>query len=326
MPADRAAALEWLGREFDNLVAAATGPDEEPWRLADTLRGYGFYQAKITQWWELVGAGSAAAAACGDERARVAMATSRGHCRHAAGDFRAALVHFGEALELGRRCGWAESEAAVLGNLAAAHGMLGDLDQAAVHQRQALDMNRRIGWRPGEIVQLGNLGITSSWRGDLAGAEEYYRAAIRMCREDGAAAAQAALLAQLAEVLTLRLCREVGGRGFVAEAFVAYAEDSAPIPPRSLARPPAKRWCWPAEAATGWSRAAPTPSWPTSSPPARPAPEPPTPGPPVRSPSGPVGGSLGRAAWRSGVSGGREGGPGELLGELPDALRVLFAA
>ncbi|WP_250038239.1 AfsR/SARP family transcriptional regulator [Paractinoplanes maris] len=200
---DRAEALAWLGREFDNLLAAATGPDDQAWRLADILRGYCFYQLKTTQWWALVEAGSAAATRAGDERAQAAMATSRGHCRFVAGDYRAALTHFSDALTLSHRCGWAESQAAVLGNLAAAHGMLGDLDRAAGHQRQALAINRRIGWRPGEIVTLGNLGITSSWRGDLAGAEDYYLAAIRMCEQDGAAAAQAALLAQFVEVLTL---------------------------------------------------------------------------------------------------------------------------
>lgn len=118
---DEAAALEWLGQEEQNLIAAVTFAEREQprlaWQIAAAMYGWLYRRHSRTGWIEIY--------------------------RRAAD----AAVHAGDMA----------GEALIVGRLAIAHGLLGQVDDAVVACARAFELRRSLGDRLGAATALLNL-------------------------------------------------------------------------------------------------------------------------------------------------------------------------
>jgi tetratricopeptide (TPR) repeat protein/transcriptional regulator with XRE-family HTH domain len=241
---DRAGAIRWLEAERDNLVAAARhaaerGPAPIAWLLADALRGYlmrGFYGGDGLA---VAEAGVAAASSEGDLRAQASAQLCAGQAHNALGRRREEMEHLGRALELARRAGWVDGQAASLMNLANVHWHFGDMPEAARLQSQSQALYRTSGRLHGEAQALENLSITELCLGRLAPARDHATRAVALFRQLGSRGGEAHALSVLAGVnlslgrlddaqrhlaSSLTLLREFGDLRSEANALNALAE------------------------------------------------------------------------------------------------------
>ncbi|MGW4060930.1 BTAD domain-containing putative transcriptional regulator [Amycolatopsis sp. NPDC004747] len=120
-PADEAAALDWFGREEENLVAAAAFAGREhprlAWQIAAAMYGWLYRRYSRTGWIELYRRAADAAVRAGDTA--------------------------GEAL--------------IVGRMAIAYGLLRQVDDAVAACRRAYELRRSLGDRLGAATALLNL-------------------------------------------------------------------------------------------------------------------------------------------------------------------------
>jgi DNA-binding SARP family transcriptional activator len=240
-----AAALSWLDTERPNVVAAvrhaaAHGPAETAWLLADGLRMYLYLRLHTTDWEVVARAGMVAADAAGDPAPRAAMRISlallrarqsrmdeaidlgetAGRLAHAAGWLvgeasaannlglcyantgrnRRAAACFRRALALNRRLGRVAGQAAALTNLGSLYAEFGELERSAEHHREALAGHRAVGNRVGEATVLSEYGAACHALGRLAEANGYLEQALELARELGNQVTEAETMHRLALV------------------------------------------------------------------------------------------------------------------------------
>lgn len=197
--------LAWLDAERPNLVAAvrdaaAHGPREVAWLLADTLRGYFALRRHTVDWLAAAHAALAAATAAGEVRAQAAAHLSLGHACWSLGRYPQAAEHYQAALTLAAETGWEEGQATILGNLGLVHWEMGQLGLAAEQLTQALDLDRRSGRREGQANHLANLGYIERELGQLDRAAAHCAEALALYRELGTRGGEANALANLGQV------------------------------------------------------------------------------------------------------------------------------
>jgi DNA-binding SARP family transcriptional activator len=197
-----AAALAWLEAERANLVAtvaraAARGPRQAAWLIADAMRGY-FWRGRHTQDWLAVGhAGLAAAQAGHEPRAMAAARLSLAQAERWLAHYPAALGHLVQAQILARQGDWRQGEAAALGSLANVYRDQGRLAESADHHRQARDIYRQTGGAAGEAISLGNLGNVLLESGNLSEAIDHMTQGLAIYRRIDAPNGQAFMLNSL---------------------------------------------------------------------------------------------------------------------------------
>ena len=240
---DLAAASAWLDSERPNLVAAVLhaaeeGPRELAWSLADALRGYFFATMYTVDWAAVARAGLAAAELGGDLAGQAAAHMSLAGLHWRQGRHDDALRHHTAALRLAAAVGWAEAEAATLGNLGTVYAERGQFDAAVDHIGRALAINQRLGWLQGQAVNHLNLGLVNRVAGRFDVASEHYRLARPLYRELKSVSGEAICTTNLGELLlaqgqpemaqglldeALALHRSVGDRANEAETLRCLA-------------------------------------------------------------------------------------------------------
>ena len=238
-----AAALAWLDAERPNLLAlvqqaAADGPREHAWLLADALRGYLYLRRFSVDWLTIAHAGWTAARSADDPRAEASAELSLADVHRSQGRYPEAIAHYERALALNRASGWLEAQSAVLSNLGNAYSDVGRPGLGAEHYQEALEIDRRTGRSAAEAVNLGNLGFVYQELGRFAEAADLHRRALDIDRATGSRSSEAIDLANLGETChalgrasearehlarALAMHREVGDRGGEAEALHALA-------------------------------------------------------------------------------------------------------
>lgn len=187
---DRQQALTWLDEERANLVAvtiraAAAGPYELSWQLADQLRMFFYYCGHQPEWKATATAGLRAAEEHGEVQARGAMYHSLGLLGQNSGDSAAALDALHRALDDYRDTGLEAGEAAILSNLAVHAGQRGDMRRALHWQQLGMEVLRGLD----KPVQLGGslntLGLVHAYLGQLDRGLERTTESIEVCLAHG---------------------------------------------------------------------------------------------------------------------------------------------
>lgn len=200
-PAD-GPALGWLESERPNLIAtvaaaAADGPHQAAWLLADALRGYFWMRRHTADWLTVAEAGLAAAEAGQDPRAMAAAHLSLAQAERWLARYPAAIGHLAQARALARRAGSLQGEAAALGTLANVYRDQGRMAESAEHHRQARDIYRQTGGLGGEATSLGNLGNVLIESGRLGEAIDCLTQGLAIYRQIGARSAEGNMLNSL---------------------------------------------------------------------------------------------------------------------------------
>ncbi|WP_203903127.1 AfsR/SARP family transcriptional regulator [Virgisporangium aliadipatigenens] len=205
-PADGTAASAWLDAERANLVAvirhaAEHGPRSRAWLLADTLRGYFWLGMHVVDWQNAARTALAAATAEGDLRAQAAAQLSLADSHFRQGEFAPAVERYTASMLLAERTGWAQCEAATIGNLGVIHRDSGQLWQAVEYFDRGLKLCRANDWRHGEAVTLDALARAYLRQGLLEKAGECCARALRINRAIGSRLGEATILGDWGEVL-----------------------------------------------------------------------------------------------------------------------------
>jgi tetratricopeptide (TPR) repeat protein len=181
-------ALAWLDAERPNLLAAiqhaaAHGPPETAWLLADALRGFFLLRRYDIDWLAAARTGLAAA---GDDQpaAHATMRLSLADRHWLVGEYAEAIEQFTSALGLARRAGAVELQAGILSNLGHMHCLLGRPDEAAQHLTAAQVLSRQASGGV-RAPTLGNLGILNAKLGRLERAVDYQLQALAAYHEVG---------------------------------------------------------------------------------------------------------------------------------------------
>ncbi|GAB3444982.1 hypothetical protein GCM10027570_14770 [Streptomonospora sediminis] len=180
--ADTGAAMTWLDAEYTNLLAtiedaAARGPANRAWHLADALRTPFSARTMLSEWQQAASTGLRAARASGDPAARAAMLHNVGSALWNGGDLQQAAAHLEEALELFGELGDTEGEIAVLNNLAPWHVWGGRIDRAIELFERGVRLCDEQGLEAQGAVLEGNLGAACE-SVDLPRAQRSLRAAL----------------------------------------------------------------------------------------------------------------------------------------------------
>src|SRR6266540_4191170 len=180
-------ASAWLAVEESNLVAAVAdaserGPQPAVWLLADTLRGYFALRRSFANW-------------------QVAAQLSLAELEYLQERHRQAIDHYNRSLNVARRCGWRDGEAAGLNNLAVVHSELGHLQQAIDHYHLALAVNQQTGFLGGQASNHSGLAAAYGQMGRLVEALEHHTEALALARKLGSRSSEANDLVNTAETL-----------------------------------------------------------------------------------------------------------------------------
>jgi len=199
-------ASAWLAVEESNLVAAVAdaserGPQPAVWLLADTLRGYFALRRSFANWQVAAQAGLAAATAAGDLWGQAAAQLSLAELEYLQERHRQAIDHYNRSLNVARRCGWRDGEAAGLNNLAVVHSELGHLQQAIDHYHLALAVNQQTGFLGGQASNHSGLAAAYGQMGRLVEALEHHTEALALARKLGSRSSEANDLVNTAETL-----------------------------------------------------------------------------------------------------------------------------
>jgi tetratricopeptide (TPR) repeat protein/DNA-binding SARP family transcriptional activator len=184
---DPVAALEWLGSELPNLLAAAEYATDHgrpahllhlssilhrhlrtrgPYHDAETLHEYALTTARAT----------------GHQAAEVEALTGLGHIHRLQGRYEQATDHLGPALRLARATGHRAAELDALSGLGHVHVTQGRYGQATDDYEQALRLARAAGHHTGELNALIGLGNIHRWQGRHEQAADHYQQALRLAR------------------------------------------------------------------------------------------------------------------------------------------------
>ncbi len=241
---DHVEALRWLDAERHNLIAAvhraaARGPRQVAWQLADVLHGYFWLRMYTVDWVAVAGSGLEAARTDGDPRAEAACELSLANARMRRSQYRQAVEHADRALARAASTGWLEAQAAAVNTLGIVCWQSGRLPDAVAHLTRALALNRRTGQVHGEAANLGNLAIIHRELGALRVSVAHVTAAMAIARRISYQVGEAnghTQLGKLAHDLgrfgtaleqlatAVRLNRELGNRGGEADALCTLAK------------------------------------------------------------------------------------------------------
>ena len=194
--ADAVDARSWITVEYSNLLTSVSlaheqGFHDAAWRIAVSLRSH--YLA-IGAWHDLSAAASVAVAAatlCGDKRGEALARLGKADALRRQAEHDLAIEEYGRALRLAEADGWAECQAAVLGNLGIVHLRQGQLALAATYYTRDLEICRRIGWTAAQVVALGNLGNCTYHMGRYADAVRAFEGVVALARQTSSAAGEA---------------------------------------------------------------------------------------------------------------------------------------
>jgi CHAT domain-containing protein/Tfp pilus assembly protein PilF len=139
-----------------------------------------------------------------DQACQAAVLGNLGAAHYALGDLDRALRYHTRSLELAAAAGDHRTCGNALGNIASVYKDTGELAAAAEYYERALETRALTGDRRGEAADLNNLGLVREALGDLTGAEEYFRRALELNRRDGRERAAANNLTNLANLATRR--------------------------------------------------------------------------------------------------------------------------
>ena len=161
--ADDKAALAWLDRHRDALVASVRQAaearwDATAWQLVDAAWPMFLRLRLYDAWIEAHEIGLAAARRSGDAAGRARMLTSGGIGLRSAGRYDEAVVRFSEALELARLEGDQRDEAQALNGLGSSHRGAGRPTEAEECFSAALALREAIGYRRGAALSRLRLG------------------------------------------------------------------------------------------------------------------------------------------------------------------------
>lgn len=215
-------ARRWAEIEWPNLVAAfrhaaAAGPVELCWHLADAMHVHMALTGTRPEWRMIAQTGLAAACREADPLAEAAMRFGLGLLVRRTGEFRDALDEFDRAVALYRSTGWRAGEALALRNTGIALVRLGRPREAVDRFRRALAIDREIGDTAAEAADLSSLSAVHEELGDLPGAERYLTAVPMMVPGRG--------LHEATTLGNLGLLRQLQGRPAEArEALTASLE------------------------------------------------------------------------------------------------------
>ncbi|MEV6523866.1 BTAD domain-containing putative transcriptional regulator [Longispora sp. NPDC051575] len=199
--------LSWLESERANLVAlirhaAAHGPHQLAWQLADALRGY-FYQRRYpVDWLAASDAATAAAEASGDERARASAYLGRGTLHLVTNDAGQAAAYYARALELADSAGWTVGAAAATNNLGDLLLRQGRYREAHTHLERAVATLDVSGRHLFAAILLSNLADACRWLGRTAEAESHLERAVDHHDQAGSVDGSGHTLTVLGRLLT----------------------------------------------------------------------------------------------------------------------------
>ncbi|MEO3762998.1 BTAD domain-containing putative transcriptional regulator [Streptomyces sp. B5E4] len=236
-------ALTWLDEERANLVAvvtraAAAGPYEIAWQLADQLRMFFFYRRHQPEWLATATAALRAAEEHGEVLARGAMYHSLGLLRQSTGDPDAALEALLRALDDYRLTGRRRGEAAILSNLAVHAGQHGEMRRALHWQDLGMEVLRSLDLPVQLGSSLNTLGLIHIYLGQLERGLACTTESIEICLRHGQASRATSPLINRSLALhhlgryeealadareALRLCRKHRERHNEADAHEAVA-------------------------------------------------------------------------------------------------------
>ncbi|WP_103354299.1 BTAD domain-containing putative transcriptional regulator [Amycolatopsis sp. CA-128772] len=219
-------ALAWLDTEWPNLAAAvehaaAHGPREYAWHLADALRAFFHHRGHHTEWIDTATTALTAAEAAGDHQAQAAMRLSIALAGVNSGRYADARAHLTTVLADGLAADWPAGRAAALNNLSAVHQRLGDAHEAIACGAEALRLCEEAGL-PGITMALANLGFACGQVGEFDAALGHFGRALEIAERDGARFSVAVLLVDLGHVH-----RDLGNAvaaGFYERALTANRE------------------------------------------------------------------------------------------------------
>uniref|UniRef100_UPI001177B361 tetratricopeptide repeat protein n=1 Tax=Amycolatopsis kentuckyensis TaxID=218823 RepID=UPI001177B361 len=197
-------ALAWLDTEWPNLAAAvehaaAHGPREYAWHLADALRAFFHHRGHHAEWIETATTALTAAQADGDRQAQAAMRLSIALAGVNSGRYADARAHLTTVLADGLAAEWPPGRAAALNNLSAVLQRLGDAHEAIECGLEALRLCEETAM-PGITMALANLGFACGQVGDFEAALGHFARALEIAERDGARFSVAVLLVDLGHV------------------------------------------------------------------------------------------------------------------------------
>ncbi len=219
-------ALAWLDTEWPNLAAAvehaaAHGPREYAWHLADALRAFFHHRGHHTEWIDTATTALAAAQSAADHQAQAAMRLSIALAGVNSGRYTEARAHLTTILDDGLAAEWPTGRAAALNNLSAVHQRLGDAHEAIACGLEALRLCEETGMAA-ITMALANLGFACGQVGDFDAALGHFGRALEIAERDGARFSVAVLLVDLGHVH-----RDLGNAvaaGFYERALAANRE------------------------------------------------------------------------------------------------------
>lgn len=143
---------------------------------------------------------AAAVKEAGDDGIEAEFCAAFGYALHAGGRFAEAAVWFARSADIAEQLGETQTQAVVLGNLAACLGHLGQHERALVAAQRALAVQARLGEIRGEpyAVNLLNLGMFCLAAGRYSEGLAAYRQALELSRESGADSLAATMETHLA--------------------------------------------------------------------------------------------------------------------------------
>lgn len=204
--ADHGDALAWLDAEYPNLVAAIGhaarhGPRPAAWMLGDALRPYLARRRHPADLREVAELALPAAEAAGDLAGQAAMHLSVAQARHslAAGQ-EATITHLHRAIDLSRRAGLVQYQAAAVCNLGIVHAHVGRHDEARDAFLTSIDLFRQVKASGSEALAFNNLGTLERNLGRLSQAAEYLAQALAIWQGSGSTVGFGTTLGTLAEV------------------------------------------------------------------------------------------------------------------------------
>jgi DNA-binding SARP family transcriptional activator/Tfp pilus assembly protein PilF len=229
---DDAHAVSWLDAERANLVAAITtaaaeGPRQMAWLLADTLRGYFHIGMHAVDWLTAAQAALAAAETDDEPRAQAVTHISLASLHWRRGDYDASIDHHLRAIAFAQRSGWLAAENTAINNLGTVYAELGRLADAARLLRQTLEGARRLGSQGSIAASLTNLGLTLNYLGRLDEALGHGLEALPLYRQAGSRNGEAITLGNLG-ALSHQLGRLDDGLAYLQQALAIHRDIGDP--------------------------------------------------------------------------------------------------
>ena len=227
-------AIAWLRTERANLHACidyATSHGRVThgvgvlFAISDFLHNQGHWNEAVT----LGQAALAAACTAGDRPGQAWALTELGMMQERTGNYQAAALSLGRALQLFGDLGDRRGQAWAHNQLGIVQLVTGDYSAATASLTQALELSRDLGDRHCQAVVLRHLGMVRRRTGDHKAAAASLTQALRMYRDLGDRHGQAAASINLGELLSQSSGRDDDALGYFAQALSIADDIGAPV-------------------------------------------------------------------------------------------------